>query len=77
MQVSLHGQRTVPSPQYSPTQQADIAHLSTISVSLAIALHVVVISAIVAYRKYKATVLRQRVQHLNHLWHLDSSRKLT
>jgi len=76
MQSAFYSQRTVLSPPYSPTQQADMARLNSISGLLAIALPIIVIGAIVAYQKHKAIVLRRYVQYLNQLWQLDSSQKL-
>ena len=76
MQSAFYSQRTVPSPQYSPTQQADIARLNAINGLLVITLTLIVVGAIVGYRAHKATVLQRRVQRLNRIWQLDSSKNL-
>jgi hypothetical protein len=84
MQSGLSIYKTVPSTQHNPTQQADIAATNAIIGSLAndfvalsaIALPVVVLCAIAAYRKHKARVLQQRIHRLNQIWQLDSSKNL-
>ena len=58
-------------------QQADVAQSNTISGLLVILLPVLVICAIVAYRKQRVRVLQQRIQRLDHLWQLDSSKNLS
>lgn len=77
MQSSLSAYKTITSPQYSSTQQADIAQANAIMASLVIALPIVVVCAIVGYRKYRATVMQQRIKRLNRLWQLDASHKLS
>ena len=75
MQVGFSTQRTFTTTQHSSIQHTDVVSINAINVSLAIALHVVVISAIVSYRKHRITVLRRRIQHLNRIWQLDTSKK--
>jgi hypothetical protein len=70
-------QKTVIPTQYSPAQQADIARSQVISISLIILLPVVMLCAIVGYRKRKTLVLQRRIQHLNRIWQLDSSQNLS
>jgi hypothetical protein len=72
---------TTPKPntttQPDLTPQPDVAPSNTILNSLAIALPLIAICAIVGYRKYRARVMQWRIQHLNHLWHLDCNEKLS
>jgi MFS-type transporter involved in bile tolerance (Atg22 family) len=77
MQAGLYSQKTVTTTQHNPTQHTDVAPINVISVSLTITLLVIVLGAIVAYRKHKARVLQQRIHRLNRLWKLDASKKLT
>ena len=77
MQVGFSTQRVVTAPQHNPIQHTDVGSINAISVSLAIALPIIVIGAIVTYRKRQTTILRRRIQHLNQLWQLDSSKNLS
>lgn len=77
MQSGLSTYKTVTSTQHNSAHQADIARSNAIISSLTIALAVVVIGAIVTYRKHKATVLQRRMQRLNRLWQLDTSKNLS
>ena len=77
MQVGFTAQKTITVTQHKPMQHTDVAPINAISVLLMIALPLVVISAIVAYQKHQATILRRRIQHLNHIWQLDSSQRLS
>jgi hypothetical protein len=77
MQAGLSTQKTVTTMQHNPTQHIDVVPLNTISVLLTIALPVIAIGAIVAYRKHRATVLRRQIQLLNQLWQLDTSKNLS
>ena len=77
MQVGLSTQKTVTTTQYNPTQQADVARSNAINGLIAIALPLVVIGAILAYQKHKSTVLQRRIQRLNRLWQLDTSKNLS
>jgi hypothetical protein len=69
--------KIVTSTQPDSTPQPDLVLTNVVSGSLAIALPVVLICAIVGYQKHKAAVLRRRIQRLNRLWQLDSSEKLS
>ena len=77
MQSGLSTYKTVPSTQHNPTQQSDIAATNAIIGSLAIALPVVVLCAIAGYRKHQSMLMQRRVQRLNRIWQLDSSKKLS
>ncbi len=77
MQPGLSTQKTVTVTQHKPIQHTDVAPINAISVLLVLLLPVVVIGAIAGYRKRKATVLQQRIQRLNRLWQLDSSKNLS
>ena len=72
---SLH--KTSTSTQPHPTQPSDVAATNALIGSLAIALPVVVICAIAAYRKHQSTLMQRRVQRLNRIWQLDSSKNLS
>ncbi|NJO40764.1 MAG: hypothetical protein HC769_02555 [Cyanobacteria bacterium CRU_2_1] len=74
--TSLNAATSTSTPP-NPTPQTDVARSNTIISSLAIVLPVVVVCAIVGYRKYRATILRRRIQRLNQLWQLESSQKLS
>lgn len=76
MQGNTSNYKTVTSTQYNSTQPTDIARSTAISGFFVILLPVVVIGAIVGYRKCKAMVLQQRINRLNRLWQIDSSQKL-
>jgi len=69
-------QTTITSTQHSPTQPTNSALTNTLLGSLTIAFPAVIICAIVGYRKYRTTALRRRIQCLNRLWKIDSSKKL-
>jgi len=69
-------QSTSTSVQHNPTSQINVG-VNPVGVALTIALPVVVICAIVGYRKYRATVLRRRVKLLNQIWQLDALKKLS
>jgi hypothetical protein len=77
MQGGLHLQRTIPSTQRNAVQQNDVALSNNISGLLVIALPIVVICTIVAYRKRKAIVLQRRIDRLHRIWQLDTSKKLS
>lgn len=76
MPTNLRTYKTVPSPPHSTYQQAVEARSQIISGVLVILLPVVVVCAIVTYRKHKAVIMQRRIQHLNQLWQLDSSKSL-
>jgi len=77
MQVGIQIQRTIPSAQYKPAQQVDVTQSNTISGLVILLLPFVVTCVIMGYRKHKAMVRQQRIQHLNQLWQLGSSKKLS
>lgn len=76
MRGSSSYQRTITSTQQNSTQQAEVGRSQAISSLLVILVPIVIVCAIVSYRKYKATVMQQRIQCLNQLWQLDSSKRL-
>lgn len=75
MQSSPSLLKAAPATQSNLTLKTDFARVNTINASLLIALPVVLICAIVAYRKYRTMILQRRIQRLNQLWHLDSTSK--
>lgn len=77
MQSGSYRQHTIPAVPHYSTQQTAIDRANTISGLVVIILPVVVVCAILGCRKRRAIVLRQRIQHLNRLWHLDSSKNLS
>jgi hypothetical protein len=77
MQGGLYLQRTITSTPYHPIQQATATRSQVISGLLVILIPVVVVCAIASYRKHKAVVLQRRIQRLNWLWQLDSSKSLS
>ena len=77
MQVGLIPQKTITSTQHHSMQQVNVAQSNTISGLLVVLFPVVVVCAIVTYRKQRARTLRQRIQRLNRLWQLDSSKNLS
>jgi hypothetical protein len=77
MQVIVSSPNTGTSIHPNPILQTDIVPSNTMSGLVAIAFPVIVIGAIVGYRKYRAAVVRQHIQHLNRLWQLDSSQELS
>lgn len=74
MQSRAYIQRTASAPHH-PIQPANLVPSIAMS-GLLIMLPVVVVSAVVSYRKYRSTVLQRRIQRLNRLWQLDTHRKL-
>lgn len=61
----------------TPTPPADVALSNTISGLLVIVLPAVVVCTILVHRKCREMILQRRIQRLNRLWQLDSSRKLS
>lgn len=68
-------QRTGTSVQENSTSQTNVGAIDPVGLALTIAFPVVVICAIVGYRKYWATVLRRRINRLNQIWQMDSLKK--
>lgn len=77
MQSGLRTQKTITTTAHSHAQQADIARSDAISGLLVILIPVFVYCTIVGYRKYRTTLVQRHIQHLNRLWELDSSKKLS
>jgi hypothetical protein len=67
-------QRTISSTAYSPTAQTAGVLSPAVNGLLAIALPVMMLCAMVGYRKCQAAVLQRRIKYLNRLWQLDSSK---
>jgi len=59
----------------NPTSQPNGGEINPLELALTIAFPVSVIFAIVGYRKYRATVLRRRIKHLNRIWQIASLKK--
>jgi hypothetical protein len=77
MQGNSSTLKTVSSTHHNVAQQTHLAPINTISGLLAIALPVVVVCAIVGYRRHRARVIQWQIQRLNRLWQLDCSEKLS
>lgn len=77
MRSSQSPLKTDMSTQSDPTLQTDFVLINTTSGSLVIVIPLVMICAIVGYRKCRTAILRQRIQRLNRFWKLNSSRKLS
>lgn len=69
--------KTGTSTKPNSTSQTDAALFNVMGGLLAIALPLILVCAIVGYRKYRAKILRQRVQRLNRQWQLGSSKELS
>ena len=74
MPTNLRTYRTVPSTPYLVDQHMAEARSQIISGLFVILVPLIVVGAIVGYRKYKARMTQQQIQHLNRLWQLDSSK---
>ncbi|MBI4780712.1 MAG: hypothetical protein HY785_05255 [Oscillatoriophycideae cyanobacterium NC_groundwater_1537_Pr4_S-0.65um_50_18] len=77
MQSGVSTFNPVTSIQNNSTQHTNIALIDVFSVMMAIAFPAVVIVAIGSYRKHRARVLRRQIQHLNRVWQLSSSQKMS
>lgn len=70
-------QKTIAITPHNLTQPTDIVRSQTISGLLVILLPIVMVSAIVGYRKHQATVMQQHIHRLNQIWQLDSTEQLS
>ncbi len=77
MQNSSSIHKTSTSTQHTLVQPTDVAATNALIGSLAIALPIAVLCAIVGRRKYQSTLMQRRVQRLNRIWELDSSKNLS
>ncbi|NJL39576.1 MAG: hypothetical protein HC899_24625 [Leptolyngbyaceae cyanobacterium SM1_4_3] len=69
-------QRTGTSVQENPTSQTNVGAIDPVGAAVMITFPVLVICAIVGYRKYRTTVLQRRIKRLNRVWQIDSCQKL-
>ncbi|MDX2230241.1 MAG: hypothetical protein NW220_11430 [Leptolyngbyaceae cyanobacterium bins.349] len=74
MPTNLRIYKTVPSTPNLTYQQTVEARSQIISGLLVILVPLVVVGAIVSYRKHRAMVMRHRIHRLNRLWQLNSSK---
>ena len=77
MRSGSNSQQTVVSTQSSLAQATHFSETNVLISSLAIALPIVVVCAVLRQRNHRATVMRQRIKLLNRLWQLNSNPKLS
>lgn len=70
-------QKTGTSVQENPTLQTNVGAIDPVGAAVIIAFPVLVVCAIVGYRKYRTTVLQRRIKRLNQIWQLDCLKKLS
>lgn len=76
MQSNLDFLRIISPMPYNPVQQTNMTRSQASIGLLAILLPVVVVCAIMGYQQHQAWVLQQRIQRLNRIWRLNSSKNL-
>lgn len=73
--ANLNVQRTSTSVPHNPALNRTSGEVDPVGLTLMIAFPVLVIYAIVGYRKHRASVLRRRINLLNRIWQLDALKK--
>lgn len=68
---SIH--RNITPTQHYLSQSTDAPSANFLVISVALALPVILLVGIASYRKYRAVIMRQRIQRLNKTWKLSSS----